>query len=66
MDLLRHEGLRRCQDSRALLGYSSYHSEDDSDKDSAKRWLGVQGCEMFTAILAQVIVTKTRECQAEV
>ena len=43
MDALRYDGSRRCYDSGALLGYSSYDSENDSDNDSAKRWLGVPG-----------------------
>ena len=41
MDALRYDGSRRCYDRRALLGYSSYDSENDSDNESAKRWLGV-------------------------
>ena len=40
MDALRYEASRRCYDRRALLGYSSYDSDNDLD-DSAKRWMGV-------------------------
>ena len=43
MDALRYEGYRRCYDRRALLGYSSYDSDNDLNKESAKRWLGVPG-----------------------
>ena len=43
MDMLRDDGSRRCDERRALLGYSSYDSDNDSDKDSAKRWLGKSG-----------------------
>ena len=38
MDLLRTEGLRRCDDRRALLGYSSYDSDNDSEAASIKRF----------------------------
>ena len=40
MDLLRNDGSRRCDERRALLGYSSYDSDNDSDNESAQRWLG--------------------------
>ena len=43
MDLLRNDGSRRCDERRALLGYSSYDSDNDSDKESTKRWLGKSG-----------------------
>ena len=42
MDALRY-GSRRCYDRSTLLGYSSYDSDNDSDNESAKRWLGVPG-----------------------
>ena len=38
MDLLRVEGSRRCDDRRALLGYSSYDSDNDSEAASIKRF----------------------------
>ena len=37
MDMLRDEGYRRCDDRRALLGYSSYNSDNDSEAASIKR-----------------------------
>jgi hypothetical protein len=40
MDMLRDDGSRRCSERRALLGYSSYDSDNDSDNESAQRWLG--------------------------
>ena len=40
MDMLRDDGSRRCDERRALLGYSSYDSDNDSDNESAQRWLG--------------------------
>ena len=43
MDMLRSDGTRRCSERRALLGYSSYDSDNDSDKDSAEHWMGVPG-----------------------
>ena len=43
MDALRYDGSRRCYDRRALLGYSSYDSDNYSDKESTKRWLGKSG-----------------------
>ena len=43
MNKLRYDGSRRCYDRRELLGYSRYDSENDSDNESAKRWLGVPG-----------------------
>ena len=43
MDMLRDDGSRRCDERRALLGYSSYDSDNDSDKESTKRWLGKSG-----------------------
>ena len=44
MDLLRNEGSRRCDDHRALLGYSSYDSDNDSEAASIKRRSLVLGC----------------------
>ena len=44
MDLLRVEGSRRCDDRRALLGYSSNDSDNDSEAASIKRRLLVLGC----------------------
>ena len=44
MDLLRHEGSRRCYDRRALLGYSSYDSDDDSEVASIARRSRLLGC----------------------
>ena len=44
MDLLRVEGSRQCDDSRALLGYSSYDSDNDSEAASIKRLSLVLGC----------------------
>ena len=38
MDLLRVEGSRRCDDRRALLSYSSYDSDNDSEAASIKRF----------------------------
>ena len=38
MDMLRVEGSRRCDDRRALLGYSSYDSDNDSEAASIKRF----------------------------
>ena len=38
MDMLRDEGSRRCDDRRALLGYSSYDSDNDSEAASIKRF----------------------------
>ena len=46
MDMLRSggsDGTRRCSERRALLGYSSYDSDNDSDKESVQRWLGKSG-----------------------
>ena len=44
MDMLRDEGSRRCDDRRALLGYSSYDSDNDSEAASIKRRSLVLGC----------------------
>ena len=43
MFVLRYDGSRRCYDRHALLGYSSYDSDKDSDNESAKLWMGVPG-----------------------
>ena len=44
MDALRYEGSRRCYDHSALLGNSSYDSDNDLDsEDSAKRLKRVLG-----------------------
>jgi hypothetical protein len=40
LDLLRVEGSRRCDDRRALLGYSSYDSDNDLEAASIKRFNG--------------------------
>jgi hypothetical protein len=37
MDELRRQGAQQCNDGRALLGYSSYDSDDDDSRDSFKR-----------------------------
>ena len=65
MDELHRQGAQRCYDCRALLGYSSYDSDNDLE-DSDKRLTRVQGCsiistvfEMCADIFAQVILTKT-------
>ena len=42
LDALRYEGSRRCYDRHALLSYSSYDSDNDSE-DSAKRLKRVLG-----------------------
>ena len=42
MDALRYEGSRRCYDRSALLGYSSYDSDNDSEH-SAKRMKRILG-----------------------
>ena len=44
MDMLRTEGSRRCDDRSALLGYSSYDSDNDSEAASIKRRSLVLGC----------------------
>ena len=44
MDQLRHEGQRRRYDRRAVLGYSSYDSDNDSEAASIKRRSLVLGC----------------------
>ncbi len=43
MDELRRQGEKRCYDRSALLGYSSYDSDNDSG-DSVKRLTCVLGC----------------------
>ena len=45
MDALRYDGSRRCYDRSALLGYSSYDSDNDSDKESANAVLHLRGYE---------------------
>ena len=45
MDMLRDDGSRDVMNAAPSsdLGYSSYDSDNDSDKDSAKRWLEKSG-----------------------
>jgi hypothetical protein len=42
MDELRRQGEQRCYDRRAVLGYSNYDSDNDSE-DSVKRLTRVLG-----------------------
>ena len=37
MDELRRQAKEQCLDSRALLGYSSYDSDDDSDRSVQRK-----------------------------
>ena len=71
MDALRYDGSRRCYDRRTLLGYSSYDSENDSDNESAKRWLGVPGAANISIVIdtsadtfVQLLSTQGRPAQS--